>query len=38
MRACRIANRNLTRAEWTQYINPDPSTYRATCKELPEGE
>jgi WD40 repeat protein len=34
-RACHIANRNLTQAEWAQYINPDPSTYRPTCQELP---
>jgi WD40 repeat protein len=34
-RACYIANRNLTRAEWVQYINSDPSTYRATCNKLP---
>jgi predicted amidohydrolase len=29
-RACRIANRNLTRAEWKQYIG-DIAPYRATC-------
>jgi WD40 repeat protein len=29
-RACRIANRNLTRAEWTQYIG-DIEPYRPTC-------
>jgi WD40 repeat protein len=33
-RACHIANRNLTRAEWAQYVNPDLSTYRATCEKL----
>jgi WD40 repeat protein len=33
--ACDITNRNLTKAEWIQYINPDPSTYRATCPALP---
>lgn len=33
--ACRIANRNLTVREWAQYVNPDPSTYRATCPNLP---
>jgi WD40 repeat protein len=37
-RACRIANRNLTRAEWKQHIG-DIEPYRATCRELPlEGE
>jgi WD40 repeat protein len=36
--ACRIANRNLTRAEWVQYID-DIEPYRATCPRLPiEGE
>jgi WD40 repeat protein len=34
-RACYIANRNLTRAEWAQYIDPDSSKYRATCDKLP---
>ncbi|MDE3088286.1 MAG: TIR domain-containing protein [Chloroflexota bacterium] len=34
-RACHIANRNLTLDEWKQYINSDPSTYRATCPGLP---
>jgi WD40 repeat protein len=29
-RACRIANRNLTHAEWQQYIG-DIEPYRATC-------
>jgi hypothetical protein len=29
------ANRNLTRTEWVQYINSDPTTYRATCEGLP---
>ena len=33
-RACRIANRNLTRAEWKQYIG-DTEPYRATCSGLP---
>jgi WD40 repeat protein len=33
-RACRIANRNLTRAEWKQYIG-DIEPYRATCPGLP---
>ena len=33
-RACRIANRNLTRAEWRQYMG-DIAPYRATCRALP---
>jgi hypothetical protein len=33
VRACRIANRNLTREEWKQYMVD--SSYRATCPELP---
>lgn len=39
-RACRIVNRNLTRAEWVQYLNQDASTYDAlyaknpTCPDL----
>ena len=33
-RACRRANRNLTRAEWKQYIG-DIEPYRATCPGLP---
>ena len=32
VRACRIANRNFTRAEWAQYMEGRP--YRATCPEL----
>jgi WD40 repeat protein len=35
-RACRIANRNLTQEEWTQYL-PD-EVYRKTCPNLPEGQ
>ena len=40
-RACRIVNRNLTRAEWAQYFNRDPVTYdtvyakNLTCPDLP---
>lgn len=40
-RACRIANRNLTRAEWAQYFDHSPDTYdsdyaaRPTCPGLP---
>lgn len=33
VRACRVANRNLTRAEWRKYMGNRP--YRATCPELP---
>ena len=32
--ACRQANRNLTREEWTQYIGADVP-YRRTCPDLP---
>lgn len=32
-RACRIANRNLTRAEWQYFMAGEP--YRATCPDLP---
>src|SRR5262249_12386100 len=36
-RACRMANRNLTRAEWQQYLgNVEP--YRASCPGLPTEE
>jgi WD40 repeat protein len=34
-RACRIANRNLTRSEWTQYLGNEP--YHKTCPNVPEG-
>lgn len=34
-RACRIANRNLTRQEWRQYLGNTP--YRKTCPGLPAG-
>ena len=32
-RACRRANRNLTKAEWTQFIGP-ATPYHATCTEF----
>ena len=32
-RACTIANRNLTRSEWTQYFGA--AAYRKTCPGLP---
>jgi WD40 repeat protein len=32
-RACRRANRNLTRAEWRQFFGDQP--YRPTCPDLP---
>lgn len=32
-RACRIANRNLTCAEWKQYVGNEP--YEQTCPNLP---
>lgn len=33
--ACRIANRNLTRQEWRQYLGDLP--YQKTCPGLPAG-
>lgn len=33
-RACSIANRNLTRDEWKQYLGDEP--YNKTCSDLPE--
>ena len=36
-RACRIANRNLTRAEWDQFIGPD-MPYQRSCPAQPPGE
>jgi WD40 repeat protein len=33
-RACRIANRNLTEAEWRTYIGPE-QPYQLTCPEAP---
>jgi WD40 repeat protein len=35
-RACAAAGRNLTRAEWDQYVTGQP--YHATCAEWPAGE
>jgi len=35
-RACSIANRNLTHAEWQQYLGNEP--YRPTCSNLPVPE
>ena len=35
-RACRIAGRNLTRAEWREYLPDQP--YRRTCSEWPAGD
>jgi WD40 repeat protein len=38
-RLCRFANRNLSAAEWRQYISSvAPAPYRRTCPELPPGE
>jgi WD40 repeat protein len=38
-RLCRLANRNLSAAEWRQYIRPVvPEPYRLTCPDLPPGE
>jgi hypothetical protein len=36
-RLCRIANRNLTFAEWQQYMGGD-FRYHRTCFQLPDGE
>jgi len=36
-RACRIANRNLSMAEWDQIIGAD-RPYQCTCPDLPAGE
>ncbi len=36
-RNCRRANRNLTLAEWRQYLGSDVP-YRRTCPDLPPGE
>jgi hypothetical protein len=35
--ACRVANRNLTLAEWRRYVGADVA-YRVTCPGLPPGE
>jgi len=35
--ACRRANRNLTQAEWDEFIG-DILAYRCTCEALPPGE
>jgi hypothetical protein len=35
-KACRIANRNMTRAEWESYF--PGQTYRKTCPDLPESQ
>jgi WD40 repeat protein len=36
-RACRIANRNLTQAEWDQYVGSE-IPYTRTCPNLPSGQ
>jgi WD40 repeat protein len=36
-RACSIANRNLTQAEWDKFIGPN-NRYKRTCKDWPAGE
>jgi WD40 repeat protein len=35
--ACRIANRNLSREEWGQFIGPDVP-YQRICRDLPNGK
>ena len=34
--ACRLAGRNLTRAEWATYMGGE--SYRRTCPQYPAGE
>jgi hypothetical protein len=36
-RTCRVANRNLTQAEWEQFMGQGIS-YACTCPGLPPGE
>jgi WD40 repeat protein len=36
-RSCRIANRNMTQAEWTQFMGSDVP-YQRTCQDLPPGD
>jgi len=36
-RGCRIANRNLSKAEWDQFVGADRS-YQCTCPDLPAGQ
>jgi WD40 repeat protein len=36
-RACKRANRNLSLAEWRQYVGKD-DRYEKTCPDLPAGE
>lgn len=36
-RLCRLANRNLSQAEWQQYVGLNVP-YRRTCPHLPAGE
>ena len=37
-RACRRANRNLSKEEWDKYMGGFYRQYRITCEGLPEGE
>ncbi len=37
-RACRRANRNLSKEEWDKYMGGFYRQYRTTCEGLPEGE
>ena len=37
VRLCRLANRNLSAAEWEQYMGHEMA-YRRTCPDLPPGE
>jgi hypothetical protein len=37
MEACRLANRNLSRFEWAEFIGHD-APYVRTCPALPSGQ
>ncbi len=37
-RACELAKRNLTHAEWEQFLTVGGEAYRKTCSQWPEGE
>jgi hypothetical protein len=35
--ACAIADRNLTTAEWNQFVSAPGTSYSKTCPDLPAG-